>query len=273
MDDVLNTGYPDVPQSFGIAITVVFSVLIFSPVILIEKIIDRELAFLLYYLIAIGVPFSFVHRTRKKEMGIGSYPINLIHYQILPILILSALMLFVGICIPVAELIPISDFMKRLFSDVRGHYGIYHFIAMVIAAPILEELICRGIILDGLLKKYSPTKAIVISSIIFGLIHLNPWQFITALFGGLFMGWVYYRTRNLLLPITIHASINLFGFVSSQYISGNSNDFRFLDWCGGFVRMVVIIGPMNVILVGLLYYLHKYFSKCAIIPSAWAKVC
>lgn len=46
---------------------------------------------------------------------------------------------------------------------------------MVIAAPVLEELIFRGMMLEGLLKKYSPVTSIIISSILFGVAHLNPW--------------------------------------------------------------------------------------------------
>src|SRR5690606_30966839 len=88
---------------------------------------------------------------------------------------------------------------------------------IVIAAPILEEVIMRGIILDGLLKRYSPVRSILFSSFLFGLLHLNPWQMVSAMVIGIFAGWVYYRTRSLALPILIHATNNLSAF-SMGYI-------------------------------------------------------
>lgn len=79
---------------------------------------------------------------------------------------------------------------------------------MVIAAPIIEEILCRGIILKGLLKNYQPSKAILISAVFFGAIHLNPWQAIPAFFGGLFLGWAYYKTQSVIPGMIIHATIN-----------------------------------------------------------------
>ncbi len=53
------------------------------------------------------------------------------------------------------------------------------------------------------------------SSFLFGLIHLNPWQFVTGMMAGMFMGWVYYRTRKLIYTIIIHAVNNGFSFLIS----------------------------------------------------------
>ncbi|WP_409994892.1 CPBP family intramembrane glutamic endopeptidase [Chitinophaga pinensis] len=42
-----------------------------------------------------------------------------------------------------------------------------------------------------MLKRYPPRKAIVISALFFGLIHLNPWQALPAFCIGLLLGWVF----------------------------------------------------------------------------------
>lgn len=57
------------------------------------------------------------------------------------------------------------------------------------AAPIAEELIYRGYIMKSL-KKYGANFAIVISSILFGLMHMNPTQSFFAIFVGLVLGYV-----------------------------------------------------------------------------------
>ena len=66
------------------------------------------------------------------------------------------------------------EMMREMVLEMASDQGLLMFIALVIAAPILEELIFRGIMLDGLLRIYSPTKAVIVSSLLFGLIHLNP---------------------------------------------------------------------------------------------------
>ena len=62
--------------------------------------------------------------------------------------------------------------------------------------------------LKGLLSKYSPVKSIVVASILFGIAHLNPWQFVSAFITGLFIGWIFYKTKNLIACIIVHMANN-----------------------------------------------------------------
>jgi len=59
-----------------------------------------------------------------------------------------------GVTIPIASSIPMPDFVEKMFMEVFGNMGVWSVFTAVIMAPILEELIFRGVILDGLLKKY-----------------------------------------------------------------------------------------------------------------------
>jgi membrane protease YdiL (CAAX protease family) len=45
---------------------------------------------------------------------------------------------------------------------------------LVIMAPLTEETLCRGLILNGFLKNYSRRKAMIVSALLFALLHLNP---------------------------------------------------------------------------------------------------
>jgi len=75
--------------------------------------------------------------------------------------------------------------------------------------PILEEVVFRGAILRRLLEKpWRPWVAILVSAIFFSVAHGNLTQGVTALVLGCFMGWVYYRTRNLWPCILIHVLNN-----------------------------------------------------------------
>lgn len=112
-----------------------------------------------------------------------------------------------------------SKLMEQMTSDEASLI-----LFAVLFAPVLEEIIFRGIIMKGLLNKgLKPKTAIVISAVVFGIVHQNPWQFVGAVLLGSVLGLVYYKTKSLLLPILLHAFNNL---VSSFLIFyGNTESF------------------------------------------------
>lgn len=78
------------------------------------------------------------------------------------------------------------------------------FIETCVMAPIFEEILYRGIFLNGLLKKYNYKKAIIFSALIFAIAHLNLPQGINAFFLGIIIGLVYYYTSSVYLCISMH---------------------------------------------------------------------
>jgi hypothetical protein len=79
------------------------------------------------------------------------------------------------------------------------------FLAVVVLAPITEEFLFRGVILQGFLRNYSRRKAIVVSALLFALFHLNPWQFPAAFLLGVVLGWWLAVTGSLLPCLFGHA--------------------------------------------------------------------
>ncbi|MBP5539002.1 MAG: CPBP family intramembrane metalloprotease [Bacteroidales bacterium] len=75
-------------------------------------------------------------------------------------------------------------------------------------APFFEEWLFRGIVLRGLLGKIKPFWAILISSLVFGLFHLNLWQAIPATLMGLLLGYVYWKSGSLKLTMLMHCANN-----------------------------------------------------------------
>jgi hypothetical protein len=78
-----------------------------------------------------------------------------------------------------------------------------------IAAPIAEELLCRGIVLNRLLSWMPKWVAIVTGSALFGLIHFNLLQTLYAFVVGVLFSVLYLRYRNLWIPIIGHMAFNL----------------------------------------------------------------
>jgi uncharacterized protein len=116
----------------------------------------------------------------------------------------------------VRYILPPSQFFIELMKQIFLSQNVVSRVwLLVIVAPITEELLFRGIILRGLLSRYRPATAVVITALLFAFIHLNPWQFFSALFLGLVLGWFYARTRSVAICILGHAIQNSMSVIFS----------------------------------------------------------
>ena len=72
----------------------------------------------------------------------------------------------------------IPNIMEQSFDILQSGWG--GILAIAIVGPVLEELLFRGAITKALLQQYNPTKAILISALLFGAFHINPAQILPA---------------------------------------------------------------------------------------------
>ncbi|MDH3239863.1 MAG: CPBP family intramembrane metalloprotease [Alphaproteobacteria bacterium] len=114
-------------------------------------------------------------------------------------------------------ILPMPEFLAEAFRQV-GSGGAASLLAVVVVAPVVEELLLRGIILRGFLGRYRPGTAIFLSALIFGAMHLNPYQSASALVMGLVLGWLFYRSGSLWPCIFGHALFNAQGFIVSALL-------------------------------------------------------
>ena len=89
------------------------------------------------------------------------------------------------------------------------------FIVVAVAAPIVEEIVYRKLVIDRL-RRYGDLTAIVVSGILFGLIHGNFSQFFYATLLGVVFGIVYVQTGKLRYTIALHMAVNFMGSVYSS---------------------------------------------------------
>ena len=91
--------------------------------------------------------------------------------------------------------------------------GILIILMVGVAAPVVEEILFRGMLLSRLLRSMRTGWAIVVQAAVFAGIHLLDPSAIAALPGlfliGVVLGYAAIRSRNLSLPILIHAGVNL----------------------------------------------------------------
>ncbi len=90
-------------------------------------------------------------------------------------------------------------------------------IAFIIVAPITEEFIFRGIILQRWASKWGMPSALVASGVLFGILHAN---FVGLSLFGIVMGVLYIKTRTLLVPMACHAFNNSLAVGASLLSTG-----------------------------------------------------
>ncbi len=81
-----------------------------------------------------------------------------------------------------------------------------------ILAPVFEELFYRKAVIDRL-RRYGDLPAVLISGLIFGLIHGNLSQVFYATSVGMLLSFIYIRTGSVLYTISIHSAFNMIGGV------------------------------------------------------------
>lgn len=161
-----------------------------------------------------------------------------------------------------------------------------NFLTMCIFAPLLEEWMCRGVILRGLLnyehkggevsqrpRGMNPALAIVISAFFFAAIHGNVWQGVTAFLIGCLMGYVYYRTGSLKLTILMHFTNNTFAVLTQKFGGESLKEAKSLLDVMPLWEYAIIFIVSAVIVFMLVRYLSTIRlqdpqGNCDIIPSA-----
>lgn len=170
-------------------------------------------------LLICGTTILVLVRMKKSREGVNykKPSFGKVNLWMIPLLIVFIIGFQGGIIDPIQSVLPefpnfrkfIDELMKELTKE-----PISFALSAILIAPIIEEYIYREVILNGLLTNYSPVKAILISSFIFAIMHMNPWQFATAMLMGIVLGWIYVRTRNYYLCILLHAINNGLAFLA-----------------------------------------------------------
>lgn len=96
---------------------------------------------------------------------------------------------------------------------------------LFLCVAISEELLCRGVILNSLMLSVNKYSALIVSSLIFSLLHyfnpnVNTLSLFNLFLAGLVLGLPYIYTQNLWLPISLHFSWNFFQSVFGFNVSG-----------------------------------------------------
>ena len=257
--------YPSIWQSLLIVGIVILMPIACSPLLWLGAWMGGEAAAMVYYLSGMGFSFYIVHSIRKQKLGASNYDFRISSWRLVTLLALGSNALLFGVAEPISGLIPIPDGMQESMQAMSRDIGLRTFVCMVLAAPLLEELIFRGIMLDGLLKRYTPLKSIVISSLLFGLVHLNRWQFAMGFVLGCFLGWVYFRSGSISACILIHIFANFSSYLERLFVNFDTPVDRqggiFAIYGGGVPRFVAVSATLLIVLALSVFLLRREFDK------------
>ena len=99
-----------------------------------------------------------------------------------------------------------------------------------------------------------PRNAILISALIFGIVHFNPWQFIGAFLLGIVLGVVYFKTKSLLMSIFLHFFNNTIAAIMLKFCDTDS--FAELLQIPNY--LILFIG---IVIFAVFYYLFMYKNR------------
>lgn len=144
--------------------------------------------------------------------------------------------------IKIAEISPSYEQVAETFYTGRMFFEIF---ALCIVIPVVEELLYRGIVFQRSVDFLGARPAVLVSAVIFGLVHMNLVQFIYAAVFGILLAYVTDLTGTLAGAIAAHMAANL-----TSVLSAETGLFSFLD-NGAVVQIPVMVMLFGVSAMGI----------------------
>lgn len=135
-----------------------------------------------------------------------------------------------------------------------------------VLGPICEEFIFREGMLGYMLRNnVKPWAAIIATSLIFGIVHGNPAQIPFAAAMGIVLGYIYYKTGNIVLSSIIHIINNSVAVWMMNALGDKADEFSMVEWVGGMPVAITIIVVGICLCVGMLYMTGNNIRKARIV--------
>jgi membrane protease YdiL (CAAX protease family) len=104
----------------------------------------------------------------------------------------------------------VSPQQPRMSTPLEFTVGCF---LLLVAAPLVEEVIFRGALLSGLRTRYGAKTAVLMSAAAFMIMHMNPEQTAYQFLFGIVLGAVALRTGSIAAPVVMHSFSNLFALL------------------------------------------------------------
>ena len=123
---------------------------------------------------------------------------------------------------------PISLYLP--VAESAAGQGFWAIITAVLFAPVFEEFIFRGLVLESMLRRHRRLISVIVSSMLFAIVHFQPSVMFSAFVSGLVLGTIYLHTNSIFSTIFLHAINNAIAF---SLITLNIEDYSYRQVLGG----------------------------------------
>ena len=188
------------------------------------------------YILDIPMIYYFIRNNKKKKYFVTKEKMNIGSF-----IGCFALMIFIMVLINISFFIfelKIGNNSGDILSNESISYTYITFFSAVFIAPIVEEMIFRGVIMNDL-KEYEYKTAIIINSVLFGLAHTEIKKVIITIFLGIIFSYVAYR-YSLRYSVLLHMVWNLNSSMGSIFYYNKMPD-EMIIWFVAVLSLALIV--------------------------------
>ena len=188
------------------------------------------------YILDIPMIYYFIRNNKKKKYFVTKEKMNIGSF-IGSFALMALITAIIGIISLVFKL-KIESNDNSILPDYPTLYLNMTLFSTIIIAPIIEEMIFRGVIMNDL-KEYGYKTAIIINSVLFGLAHTEIEKVIITIFLGIIFSYVAYR-YSLRYSILLHMVWNLNSSMGSIFYYNKMPD-EIIIWFVGVLSLALIV--------------------------------
>jgi len=162
----------------------------------------------------------YIHYRKEKNIA-KELKFNKIRAQDVFYIILFGIVLTTVVSIIREPILGLTQISMEVSSETESNLTlILGIVSMIIIAPIIEEIVFRGIIFNHLKRNYSILSAIIVQAMIFAVAHGNISQGLSAFLLGIILVLAYMCYNSIFASIILHIIFNLLGGVGLQELFG-----------------------------------------------------
>jgi len=151
-------------------------------------------------------------------------------------------------------ILPLPEIFARLLRDLLTAQSLTDWLIIafgaVLFAGLFEEMLFRGF-LQGSLEQHSDvTRAVLLTALLFAIIHFNPWWIVQIVVLGVFLGVLAWKSDSIIPGAIVHAINN---GISVVIINTGEEKFRLFEW-NGHVHPLLLLAAITALVFGLRFF-------------------
>lgn len=149
---------------------------------------------------------------------------------------------------------PVLDALEEALKiNTLWDFLIIAFSAVVLAA-ICEEMLFRGFLQTSFEHSFDVTKAVMLTALLFGIVHFNPWWTIQLIIFGIFLGVLSWKSKSIFPSMIVHGINNGLALVFQNI---DEKQLKFYFWHDHVNPFIVVMSGF-----ALIYGLKIFYSYC-----------